>query len=110
VENGKTLINCLAYIDLNPVRASIIEKPEDYRWNTLGYLLQTKNKDNFLTLEFGLPNEEKLGVIKRIQYYRQFVYENGVLPSQKGKSVNRNQGTRNTFMSPDFRNQSEKSI
>ncbi len=31
VEKGDTLINCLAYIDLNPVRANIVEKPEDYR-------------------------------------------------------------------------------
>jgi len=31
VENGETLINCLAYIDLNPVRAGIVERPEDYR-------------------------------------------------------------------------------
>jgi hypothetical protein len=30
VKNGQTLINCLAYIDLNPVRAGIVEKPEEY--------------------------------------------------------------------------------
>jgi putative transposase len=29
VESGQTLINCLAYIDLNPVRAAIVERPED---------------------------------------------------------------------------------
>jgi len=87
VENGDTLINCLAYIDLNPVRAGIVEQPEDYRWNTLGYLIQTKNKDSLLTLEFGLPNEEKLSQAKRIQSYRQFVYEIGVLPTEKGKSL-----------------------
>jgi hypothetical protein len=34
VEYGKTLENCLAYIDLNPVCANIDEKPEDYHWNT----------------------------------------------------------------------------
>jgi hypothetical protein len=28
VENGETLINCLAYIDLNAVRAGILERPE----------------------------------------------------------------------------------
>ncbi len=33
VKNGETLINCLAYIDLNPLRAGIVERPEDYRWN-----------------------------------------------------------------------------
>ena len=54
VENGETLINCLAYIDLNPVRAGLVERPEDYRWNSLGYHVQTNNEDNFLSLDFGL--------------------------------------------------------
>jgi hypothetical protein len=36
VENGNTLINCLVCIDLNPVRANIIDNPEDYRWNSIG--------------------------------------------------------------------------
>ena len=31
VENGGTLINCLAYIELNPVRAGLVKRPEDYR-------------------------------------------------------------------------------
>ena len=98
VENGETLINCLAYIDLNPVRANIVEKPEDYRWNTLGYLLQIKNKDKFLTLEFGVPGEEKIRnqgnkyISPEFQFYRQFVYEIGGLSTQKGKST-LNQGT-----------------
>jgi len=33
VEDGQTLINCTAYIDLNPVRAGIVARPEDYRWS-----------------------------------------------------------------------------
>jgi len=53
VERGETLINCLAYIDLNPVRAGIVEKPEDYRWNSLGYHIQANNKDGFLSTDFG---------------------------------------------------------
>ena len=53
VERGETLINCLAYIDLNPVRAGIVDKPEDYRWNSLGYHIQTDNKDGFLSTDFG---------------------------------------------------------
>jgi REP element-mobilizing transposase RayT len=48
VDKGETLINCLAYIDLNPVRAHIVEKPELYRWCSLGYLIQTGNKDKLL--------------------------------------------------------------
>jgi hypothetical protein len=58
VEKGETLINCLAYIDLNPVRAGIVERPEYYRWNSIGYHVQTNNKDNFLSLDFGLKSSE----------------------------------------------------
>jgi putative transposase len=29
VDKGETLINCLAYIDLNPLRAGIVNRPED---------------------------------------------------------------------------------
>ena len=32
VDNGETLINSQAYIDLNAVRADLVEKPEEYRW------------------------------------------------------------------------------
>ena len=41
VENGETLINYLAYIDLNPLRAGLVDRPEEYRWNSLGYHVQT---------------------------------------------------------------------
>jgi len=54
VDKGETLINCLAYIDLNPLRAGIVSRPEDYRWNSLGYHVQTNNRDNFLSTDFGL--------------------------------------------------------
>ena len=86
VENGETLINCLAYIDLNPLRAGLEERPEDYRWNSLGYHIQTNNKDKFLSTDFGLKefnpppadkcqNSEK----ERIRRYRRYVYEAGAL-------------------------------
>jgi len=54
VDKGETLINCLAYIDLNPLRAGIVSRPEDYRWNSLGYHVQTNNRDSFLSTDFGL--------------------------------------------------------
>ena len=54
VDNGETLINCLAYIDLNPIRAGIAKRPEDYRWCSLGYHVQGKNKGGFLSLDLGL--------------------------------------------------------
>ena len=82
VENGETLINCLAYIDLNPLRAGLVERPEEYRWNSLGYHIQTDNKDDFLSLDFGLlefnpPSADKCLLSKnKIASPILFIYSN----------------------------------
>jgi len=79
VDNGETLINCLAYIDLNPIRAGIVEKPEEYRWCSLGYHAQTNNWDRFLSTDFGLREAAVKSSKARLAYYRRFVYEKGGL-------------------------------
>lgn len=79
VENGETLINCLAYIDLNPVRAGLVKRPEDYRWNSIGYHIQTNNKDNFLSMDFGLKEFSIKSKKERVQRYLRYVYEAGEL-------------------------------
>ncbi len=104
VENGETLINCLAYIDLNPVRAGLVDRPEDYRWNSLGYHMQTDNKDDFLSLDFGLKEfapvecaslslrELHWARVKsekeRVRRYRRYVYETGAVKHpEKGETA-----------------------
>lgn len=87
VEKGDTLINCLAYIDLNPVRAGIVNRPEDYRWSSIGYHVQSKNKDNFLSLDFGLRELIGMKVKKRFEFYREFLYERGAIEN-KGAVIN----------------------
>ena len=93
VDNGETLINCLAYIDLNPIRAGLVSKPEEYRWSSISYHVQINNKDDFLSLDFGLaefnPSESRNSVTSeirrinvkgkraRLNFYRKFLYEKG---------------------------------
>jgi putative transposase len=79
VENGETLINCLAYIDLNAVRAGLVRRPEDYRWCSLGYHVQTRNKGRFLSLDFGLREFGVKSGKERLRNFRRFVYEKGRL-------------------------------
>jgi hypothetical protein len=88
VENGDTLINCLAYIDLNPVRAGIVKMPEDYRWCSLGYHVQAGNSDNFLSLDFGLKQFGKMDDKERLRKYREFIYETGAIDMGKGVQIN----------------------
>jgi len=84
VEEGETLINCLAYIDLNPVRAGIVKRPEDYRWNSLGYHIQTNNKNGFLSTDFGLKEFNVKSEKERVRRYRKYVYETGAIqPAEK---------------------------
>ncbi len=87
VENGDTLINCLAYIDLNPVRAGIVAKPEDYRWSSLGCHVQQGNSDGFLSLDFGLHASGQIDPAERLRRYRQYVYEVGELETGHGARI-----------------------
>ena len=89
VDKGETLVNCLAYIDLNPLRAGIVSRPEDYRWNSLGYHIQTDNQDNFLSTDFGLKEFNVKGKKERITRYRRYVYEAGAIdrPDKKQAKV-----------------------
>jgi len=77
VDNGDTLVNCLAYIDLNPVRAEMVEKPEDYRWSSIGYHVQRDNQDSFLSLDFGLAEFGHKNGNERLSHYRRFLYGKG---------------------------------
>ncbi|MEC9492912.1 transposase [Flexistipes sp.] len=65
VESGESLLNMLAYIDLNPVRANICSKPEEYRWCSFSDRL-AKSNDDFLSFE-GTE-------IDRIEDYVSFIY------------------------------------
>ena len=78
VEKGETLINCLAYIDLNPLRAGLVERPEQYRWNSIGNHIQTGNKDNFLSLDFGLKEFGPGGIRSAVKgvFHRASVLDN----------------------------------
>jgi len=48
ISKGDTQLACSAYIDLNPVRAKIVEKPEDYRWCSLGLRVRQPRRANKL--------------------------------------------------------------
>jgi REP element-mobilizing transposase RayT len=84
VEKGETLIHCLAYIDLNPVRAGLVERPEDYRWSSLGYHVQSGNRDGWLSLDFGLATGGRMPAQEGLRHYRRHVYEVGAIrPADK---------------------------
>ena len=72
---------------MNPVRANIIEKPEDYRWNSIGYHIQTGNDGGFLSLDFGLKAHGVSDAGDRLREYRRFLYETGAIDNIKGQHI-----------------------
>ena len=87
VQEGRTLVNLLAYIDLNPVRAGLVGRPEDYRWCSLGHHLRTSHSDELLSVDFGLREWAKLKPREIVRRYREFVYETGAVDVGKGAVI-----------------------
>ncbi len=57
----------------------MVDRPEVYRWNSLGYHLQTENKDQFLSTDFGLKEFNVKSPKERIRRFRRYVYEAGAI-------------------------------
>jgi len=87
VQDGMTLINLLAYVDLNPIRAGIVRRPEEYRWCSLGYHQQRGNAGELLSLEFGLADWDELDPREVVRKYREFIYETGAADSRQRSVV-----------------------
>lgn len=86
VDKGETLVNCLAYIDLNPLRAGITNRPEEYRWSSIGYHMQANNKDKFLSTDFGFQEFNVKDEKERVRRYRKYLYHAGSIDRpDKGK-------------------------
>jgi putative transposase len=59
-----------------------VKKPEDYRWCSLGYHTQTGNKDNLLSIDFGMKKWNEFNPGEIVCKYWQFVYETGAADNQ----------------------------
>jgi REP-associated tyrosine transposase len=54
VEKNAYLLSVCRYIDLNPVRAGIVQKPEDYQWSSYRAMAGLDRAPAFLTTEWVL--------------------------------------------------------
>jgi len=86
VQEGVSLVNLLAYVDLNPVRAGLVQRPEDYHWNTLGYLVQSGNRDGLVNLDLGMHEWNEVDSTEIIRKYREFIYATGAVDAGEDKT------------------------
>ncbi|MCP5102786.1 MAG: hypothetical protein GY950_05390 [bacterium] len=98
VDKGEGQLVCSTYIDLNPVRANLVKRPEDYRWNSLGMQVRKPERaKKFITLlpgadeTVGINSDEEKSTgtqseyafflsskpKEKLSWYREFVYVSG---------------------------------
>ena len=84
--DNKALIDCLLYVDLNPLRAGLQEIPELHCAGSL--CLRHLVKDHWLTpLKDILPNLHQSGGDPYLEYYRAKVYYRGSVATKKNQAT-----------------------
>lgn len=78
-------MQCGKYIELNPMRAGIVERPEEYKWSSYGhYALGRKNSlitDDIFYYESGHDDEE------RQKNYRGLIVSEAVTDGMRGRKL-----------------------
>ncbi len=83
VEDGYALRMMTAYIDLNPVRAGMVERPENYRWSSYGEAMRPKASKGRELARSGICKvlgkmEERCGGIEK-----KFTWDDGAAESYR---------------------------
>ena len=82
LKSKQAIQECMLYVDLNPVRASLVEHPEDYVASSCH--LRLIGKDKWLV---DIKNIMRCESRKEsLKYYRQLMYERGALTQRPGKA------------------------
>jgi hypothetical protein len=76
---GQALTTMAAYIDLNPVRAGIVQDPKDYRWSGYGEAVAGKrgSRLGIQTLVTALQRGREESVSRSLEVYRSWLYREG---------------------------------
>jgi putative transposase len=83
LENEKRMMDCLLYVELNPVRAGIAERPEEYEGSSVYY--RDIGQDKWM-----MPLQELLGQSSRgqaVRDYKAMLYYRGNVPTKEGQTA-----------------------
>lgn len=85
VYNDAYFMQCGKYIELNSVRAGLVERPEDYKWSSYRHYALSESSpfltDDLFYIELGKTNEE------REKKYRDMIVSDVVTESMHGKQL-----------------------
>jgi putative transposase len=83
LEDEKHVVDCLLYVELNPVRAGIVAQPEAYEGSSLFY--REIGKDKWM-----MPLQDLMGQKKRymsLRDYKAMIYYRGNVPTKGGQAA-----------------------
>ena len=86
LETGNAAMQCLAYVDLNPVRAKIVNLPEKYRWSSISARVNRAPISKNLSFG-GLYGDTDLTDAKKLKLYRRYLYACGVTKKMDKGSI-----------------------
>ncbi len=80
LENTKALLDCMLYVELNPVRAGLVERPED--WKGCSLHLREAGQDEWLMPLTALFDKTKK---RALTEYRSLIYYRGAVSTKQGQ-------------------------
>ena len=83
LEDEKEAFDCLLYVELNPVRAGIAERPEDYEGSSIYY--REVRDDNWMANITEIVNQPRRSIA--MKDYKSMVYYRGSVPTKQGQKV-----------------------
>jgi putative transposase len=81
LEDEKQVLDCLLYVELNPVRAGIVKRPEEYEGTSLYY--RDLGKDRWMAPLQGLLGRRSRA--EALVEYRAMLYYRGAVPTKPGQ-------------------------
>ena len=91
--NGHALQTMAAYIDLNPVRAGLVEDPKDYRF--CGYAEAVAGRsESLLGLKFCTAGLYEVSDVEALETYRMMLFGKGMTPAKGGYQIDRKKAIR----------------
>ncbi len=81
--DDRAVVDCLLYVELNPVRAGLVERPE--AWEASSARLRVEGSDGWL-----VPLEDLLGTPSRdlaVREHRALLYHRGAVPTRAGQAA-----------------------
>ena len=83
LQDKQAVLDCMLYVELNPVRAGLVERPEE--WAGSSIYLRELGKDSWLSpLREFLDQRTKM---KALEEFRQLLYYRGSVPTKVGQAA-----------------------